>query len=87
MSNALDKMIEQLEKQVQAELSNPDIRPDQHGRPIGYHNGCRGPLCKKINRDRQRKPGQSSTNPWLDTYLEARLEEHKAELRKKEVAA
>lgn len=79
----LASMVADLAKEVEAELADPNIRPDQHGRPIGYHKGCRGPLCRKQNRERQRGKNQTSANPWADAYLESRLTEHKESLKNK----
>lgn len=79
--NALEKLTAQLAAQVDAELSSQCVQAHHHGRPIGYHNGCRGPLCKKHHRDRLRKPGSAPANPFLDAYLEERLREHKESLK------
>lgn len=79
----LERLVQNLKLEVDAELANPEIPSDNHGRPIGYHKGCRGPLCKKQHRDRLRRPDQSPLNPWMDEYLEGRLEVHKESLKDK----
>lgn len=45
-----------LEDQIREELADTRY---QHGRPIGYARGCRGPVCKMVNRARQRKQRKS----------------------------
>ncbi|ANA85775.1 hypothetical protein PBI_WOES_1 [Gordonia phage Woes] len=76
------KIIAKLAAEVDAELANPEIAKHKHGRPIGYHDGCRGPLCLMQHRERQRQPGQKSSNPFRDAYLKVRMEEYKESLKK-----
>ncbi|QBP30281.1 hypothetical protein SEA_JORMUNGANDR_1 [Gordonia phage Jormungandr] len=76
------KIIAKLAAEVDAELANPEIAKHKHGRPIGYRDGCRGPLCRKQHRDRQRQPGQKSSNPLGDAYLQSRFLEYQESLKK-----
>ena len=85
--SVFNKLIGDLEAQVNAELADTSIRPDKHGRPIGYRDGCKGPLCLKNHRDRLRKPGQVAANPWADAYLDERLAQHKEALKQGEKVA
>lgn len=85
--NIMQKLEAELSAAVDAELNDPAIRPDKHGRPIGYRDGCKGPLCLKNHRERLRKPGQASANPWADAYLEERLAQHKESLKQGEKVA
>lgn len=86
-ANPFQKLIDNLDREIEDELNDPTIQPHHHGRPVGYNSGCKGPLCRKSQRDRMRRPGASATNPWIDEYLVERLEEHKASLAKKNKVA
>lgn len=80
----LAKMVADIAKEVDEELADKSVPAHHHGRPIGYNNGCKGPLCRKAQRDRLRQPnGRGSANPMADAYLELRLTEHKKSLKNK----
>lgn len=64
-----------IREEVDNEIASPICDPAQHGRPIGYSLGCRGPLCRRSNRDRQRKKNMASYSEMEDQYLERRLQE------------
>lgn len=81
-TDPLGKLVAKIEKEVDEELSSSEIPLEKHGRPIGYHLGCKGPLCRKQHRDRQRRPDQRPANPWLDDYLELRMRELQQSLKK-----
>ena len=81
--SALEQLAKKLEAEVDAELADPSVPAHHHGRPIGYNNGCKGPLCRKQQRDRLRRKGSSPANPWADEYLEARLTAHRESLKEK----
>lgn len=83
-NNPFEKMFAALEEGVDKELADPNVPAHHHGRPIGYNNGCKGPLCRKSQRDRMRqKNGRGPANPVLDAYLEERLAEHQQHLKNK----
>ncbi|AKJ71900.1 hypothetical protein TIN4_103 [Tsukamurella phage TIN4] len=86
IDDLMASMLSELGKEVDAELADNNFPAHHHGRPIGYHNGCRGPLCKKQHRDRLRRPGAVSASEIQDAYLEMRLNEHKKSLKDKKKA-
>lgn len=72
--------------EVDAELSDEDYEANQHGTAYCYNKGCKGPICKKGNRDRRRATRGSDLGPApLDQYLDFRLTQHEA-TRKKQPA-
>ncbi|UTN91163.1 hypothetical protein SEA_POKYPUPPY_3 [Gordonia phage PokyPuppy] len=78
----ITEYIEQLKAQVDAELASPNIAAHKHGRPIGYADGCKGPLCRKQHRDRIRGKHMKPSNPIRDAYLEQRMAEYQESLKK-----
>lgn len=42
-------------EEVKLELNDPDFSTRQHGHTPTYTAGCRGPLCRRYERNRQRK--------------------------------
>lgn len=48
-------LVEQLYREVQAELEDTDYKSRRHGVKATYSAGCRGPLCRKGNRDAVRE--------------------------------
>ena len=79
--NPFDKLFAATKDEVDRELADPGFPPAHHGRPIGYNSGCRGPLCKKSQRDRLRSRNGTSRSELIDEYLEYRLNEHKESLK------
>lgn len=47
--------IEQLPKEVIDELSDPKLGGRRHYSRRTYNSGCRGPLCRAVERDRARR--------------------------------
>lgn len=74
-----------IEEQVDRELADDQYLPSRHGTPAAYNKGCKGPLCRKAQRDRVKKARGSTTRNMMDDYLEARLAEH-YEIKKDAVA-
>ena len=83
MEELLKSLTAQLDVEIDKELADPNILPQHHGRPIGYNNGCKGPLCRKSQRDRMRAKGGTPHNPLIDEYLEYRLSKHQESLKQK----
>lgn len=48
--------------QVVKELSDPLYLGRTHGKISCYNEGCRGPFCRKVNRDRSRQMYGNKTN-------------------------
>lgn len=46
--------------EVLEEINDPGYLNRVHGRPATYNAGCRGPLCRKMNRDRARQVYEKS---------------------------
>ncbi|QGH76146.1 hypothetical protein SEA_JELLYBONES_3 [Gordonia phage Jellybones] len=82
--DTIEEYIAKLKAQVDAELASPNIAAHKHGRPIGYADGCKGPLCLKQHRDRIRSQNKNmkASNPIRDAYLEQRLAEYQESLKK-----
>lgn len=72
----MDSLIRAIEK----ELANPKHSHRVHGRRWTYNAGCRGPLCRKANRDygRERHTSEAPRGPYaardrdalMDAYIE-----------------
>lgn len=85
--DALAQWADQVGREVDQELNDPRFPKHHHGRPIGYNSGCRGPLCRKSQRDRIRnnypaKKRRGPDNPMLEQYLEIKLIQLREDLRK-----
>ncbi|ANA85972.1 hypothetical protein BH766_gp02 [Gordonia phage Demosthenes] len=63
-------------KEVNDELADERFCTLRHGSPGTYHKGCRGPLCRKANRERVHKGRGSDSARAMDPYLESRTMEH-----------
>ena len=74
-SSARDLRNLPIEDQVDKELADNSFAPSKHGTPSCYNKGCRGPLCRKAQRDRVKRYQGSAAVNMFDEYLEARLEE------------
>ena len=55
MITVLDGVDEELMLKVVKELSDPLFLGRTHGKISCYNEGCRGPFCRKVNRDRSRQ--------------------------------
>jgi hypothetical protein len=57
---------------VEKELADEKFQGRTHGRPSVYRDGCRGPLCLKAVRDRQRRQrnGGAGSMAIVDALLE-----------------
>lgn len=74
-------------KEVDDELGDELYENCTHGTAYCYGKGCRGPICRKLNRDRKRSARDSDAGPGpLDEYLNFRLSEHE-EMRKSRITA
>lgn len=63
-------------KEVNDELADPRFNTYRHGSPSTYQKGCKGPLCRKANRDRAHKGAGSESARAMDPYLSKRIHAH-----------
>lgn len=63
-------------KEVNDELADPTFATYRHGSPGTYNKGCKGPLCRKANRDRAHKGAGLDSARSMDPYLASRIHEH-----------
>lgn len=80
-------MNEELARAIADEINDPAYAGRTHGRRGCVNAGCKGPLCRKFNRDRQRILYQQSnpiakrrrgvtSDPELDLFLDELIEAH-----------
>lgn len=72
----------EIEVLIEKELADERYAGRLHGRTSVYRDGCRGPLCLKAVRDRQRRqrgsgPGNMAI---LDSLLVPYQEKHEADM-------
>lgn len=64
----------QITKDIDAELADEEFSTATHGTAYCYGKGCKGPICKKGNRDRRRKTRNATPVPGpADDIIEQRL--------------
>lgn len=56
------KTLDTLRRAIELELANPAHISRTHGRRWTYNKGCRGPLCRRANREYMRS-WLNSSNP------------------------
>lgn len=67
----------QISKDIDAELEDEEFKGATHGTSYCYGRGCKGPICKKGNRDRKRATRNAHPVPGpFDDYIEHRREEY-----------
>lgn len=73
----LDDM--QIAKDIDAELADQEHQTMTHGTAYCYGKGCKGPICRKGNRDRKRKSKGIVMEPYpFDEYIEFRYNQYMA---------
>ena len=80
--------LNELAPDVAAELADPHFLTRTHGKKATYQAGCRGPLCRKAERERKRASYRRNKGKVLeypprherarDWYLEKVQREHEA---------
>lgn len=81
-TDPVKELYDQLDQEIQQELERATIPAHWHGRPVGYNNGCKGPLCTAIQRNRTRVHSKAvSINPIKDAYLLAKITEYQQSLK------
>lgn len=82
MSVSAPEKLATLADEIIAELSDPKFITRTHGSRGTHNDGCKGPMCRKANRDRMRvvKNGAPQKRfKGTEEILEKLIAEHKAQ--------